>query len=104
MTAYTYILECADGSFYTGSTKDLEKRLNEHENGFGANYTKKRLPLKLMYFEVCDRIDVAFEREKQIQGWNRKKKLALIEGRFSDLPDLSIANRELDSFKRKDHF
>ncbi|HSW53871.1 MAG TPA: GIY-YIG nuclease family protein [Ignavibacteriaceae bacterium] len=46
---FTYILECADGSFYTGSTKDLEKRLREHNNGIGANYTKSRLPVELVY-------------------------------------------------------
>lgn len=57
----------------------------------GANHTKKRLPVELKYFEKYDRIDFAFYREKQVQGWSRAKKEALIEGRFSDLPDLSIA-------------
>lgn len=76
-----YILECADGSFYTGSTKNLDRRLWEHQNLLGANYTKKRLPVKLVYFEEYSRIDEAFYREKQIQGWSRKKKLALIEGK-----------------------
>jgi putative endonuclease len=103
MKAFIYILECTDGSFYTGSTKDLKKRLKQHQNGLGANHTKRRLPVKLVYFEIYERIDIAFEREKQIQGWNRQKKLALIEGRFSDLPDLSIAYRELDNFKRKNN-
>jgi putative endonuclease len=75
---YTYILECADGSYYTGSTKDLELRLWQHQNGEGANHTKKRLPVKLVYVEEFQRIDQAFYREKQIQGWSRKKKEALI--------------------------
>jgi len=73
-----YILECADGSYYTGSTKDLEIRFVQHQAGEGANHTKKRLPVKLVYFEEYPRIDEAFYREKQVQGWSRKKKEALI--------------------------
>ena len=75
-----YILQCCDGTYYTGSTKSLEKRLDQHQNGLGANYTKKNLPVKLIYFEVYSRIDEAFYREKQIQGWSRKKKEALMNG------------------------
>jgi len=89
MKGYTYILECSDGSYYTGSTKNLNKRLEEHQNGEGANYTKKRLPVKLVYYEEYDRIDVAFEREKQIQGWRRKKKKALIDYKLGELSKLS---------------
>ena len=74
-----YILECADGSYYTGSTKDLERRFSEHQNSHGANYTKNRLPVKLVYVEEFSRIDEAFYREKQVQGWSHKKKKALIE-------------------------
>src|SRR6266571_9206810 len=77
---YMYILECADGSYYTGSTKDLERRLWEHQNGLGAKHTAKRLPVKLIYCEECDRVDDAYYREKQVQGWSRKKKQALIAG------------------------
>lgn len=80
MRAYTYILLCADGSFYTGSTKHLERRLMEHQTGEGANHTKKRSPVKLVYYEEYNRIDEAFYQEKQIQGWSRKKKEALING------------------------
>ena len=79
MTAYMYILECADGSYYTGSTLNLRKRLWEHENGEGAAYTKKRLPVNLVYAEPFERVDDAFCREKQVQGWSRRKKRALIE-------------------------
>lgn len=86
---FTYILECNDGSYYTGSTKDLERRLWEHNNSLGANYTKKRLPVKLVYFEEYSRIDDAFYREKQIQGWSKKKKEALIKGENNLLPDLA---------------
>ncbi|MDT0606090.1 GIY-YIG nuclease family protein [Croceitalea rosinachiae] len=94
MKGYTYILECADGSYYTGSTKDLELRLTQHQNGEGANHTKKRLPVELVYVELFQRIDEAFYREKQIQGWSRKKKEALIAGNQNKLPELSIAYRD----------
>jgi len=73
-----YILECCNGSYYTGSTIDLELRLTQHQNGEGANHTKKFLPVRLVYFEEYERIDEAFYREKQVQGWSRKKKEALI--------------------------
>ena len=86
---FTYILECADGTFYTGSTKDLEKRIWQHNNGIGANYTKTRLPADLVYYEEYIRIDEAFYREKQIQGWSRNKKLALIKGKPELLPKLA---------------
>lgn len=95
LKGYTYILLCADGSYYTGSTKDLEKRLNQHRTGKGANHTKKRLPVELLYYEEYSRIDEAFNREKQIQGWNRKKKEALINGKPELLPKLAIAYRDL---------
>lgn len=86
---YTYILECIDGSFYTGSTWDLERRLWQHQQGLGANYTAKRLPVKLIYCEFYDRIDHAFYREKQIQGWSRKKKQALMAGNTNQLHELA---------------
>ncbi len=82
---FVYILECADGTFYTGSTINLDKRLYEHQNGKGANHTKKRLPVNLVYVQEFQRIDDAFYREKQIQGWSRKKKTALINNNFEDL-------------------
>jgi putative endonuclease len=77
---YVYIFECADGSYYTGSTWDLDRRLWEHNNGLGAKHTAKRLPVKLVFCEACDRIEDAYVREKQIQGWSRKKKEALMAG------------------------
>ena len=86
---YVYILECSDGSYYTGSTKDLWHRLREHHDGEAANYTRRRLPVVLVYYEVFDRIDEAFEREKQIQGWRRVKKEALIKRNQERLPQLS---------------
>ena len=86
-----YILECCDGSYYTGSTIDLKKRVVQHQAGEGANHTKNRLPVKLVYHEEYPRIDLAFYREKQVQGWSRKKKEALINGEPHLLPQLAKA-------------
>lgn len=94
MKCYMYILRCADGSYYTGSTKNLERRLQQHQNGDGANFTRKHLPVELVYYEEFDRIDKAFYREKQVQGWSRKKKEALIEGNPRDLHDFSICKND----------
>jgi putative endonuclease len=84
---WAYILECADGSYYVGSTLDLERRVSEHNLGLGATYTRipRRRPVKLVWAAQFDRIDDAFKFEKQVQGWSRAKRTALIEGRFSDL-------------------
>lgn len=86
---YMYILECSDGSYYTGSTKYLATRFMQHATGEGANHTKKHLPVKLVYVEEYNRIDTAFYREKQVQGWSRKKKEALIAGMPERLHELA---------------
>jgi type I restriction enzyme R subunit len=91
---YMYILQCADGSFYTGSTKELALRLQQHKNGEGANFTANNLPVKLVYYETFDRIDEAFAREKQIQKWSRAKKIALIQGDIEKLKQLSKSKSE----------
>jgi len=94
---WMYILECCDGSYYVGSTKDLESRLAQHQNGTGSNYTCKRLPVKLVYCEEYKRIEDAFYREKQVQGWRRAKREALINGRTHLLP--ALARRVFDRRK-----
>ena len=86
---YIYILKCSDNTFYTGSTNNLDARVYQHIIGEGSNYTKKRLPVSLVYAEEIERIDEAFYREKQIQGWSHKKKQALINGDFEKLISLS---------------
>ena len=91
--AWVYILECSDGSYYTGSTIDLERRLWEHNQGLGANFTKRRLHAQLVFAEESESIETAFVREKQVQGWSRAKKRALIEGRWNDLPGLSRSDK-----------
>ncbi len=95
-----YILECSDGSYYVGSTKDLEQRLFEHQEGSGANYTSKRLPVQLVYCEEYERIGDAFHREKQVQGWRRAKREALINGQAKELP--APAKKVFDKTKIRD--
>jgi putative endonuclease len=93
MKGYLYILKCSDDSYYTGSTAYLEFRIAQHQNGEGSNYTKKRLPVELVFSEEFPRIDEAFCREKQVQGWSRAKKEALIKREFGLLPDLSKSKK-----------
>jgi len=84
-----YILKCNDGSYYTGSTRSLDLRIAQHQAGQGVEYTRKRLPVKLVYVEEFQRIDEAYDRERQIKGWSRKKKEALMKGSFDRLRKLS---------------
>ena len=97
MKGYMYILECSNGSYYTGSTIDLKRRINQHQLGEGSNHTKKYLPVRLIYFEEFNRIDEAFYREKQVQNWSRKKKEALINGELNKLITLSMAYKDLNT-------
>jgi len=84
-----YILKCADGSYYVGSTRNLELRLVQHEAGKGSRYTAGRLPVELVYAEEYDRIVDAYAREKQVQNWGRAKREALIDGKSELLSALA---------------
>ena len=92
---WTYLLECADGSFYVGSTFDIERRVSEHHLGLGAAYTRprRRRPVRLAWCAEFGRIDDAYAFEKQLQSWSRAKRQALIEGRLDDLPALARGPR-----------
>ncbi len=70
---YVYILFCSDGSYYTGQTDDLEKRIAEHREGM-CKYTKKRLPIKVVFIQTFSGRDQALVVERQIKGWSRAKK------------------------------
>lgn len=87
--AWMYILKCADGSYYVGSTKNLKLRLAQHQEGVGAKYTSRRLPVELVYSEEYERVADAFNREKQVQNWGRAKREALINGETELLPALA---------------
>ncbi len=85
MAGYMYILLCSNETYYTGSTKYLLTRYDQHIKGQGANYTKRYPPVDLVYYEKYFGVDTAFNREKQIQNWSRAKKEALMDGRIEDL-------------------
>ena len=87
--AFTYIIQCSDGSYYVGSTHDLDKRMKQHQSGQGCLYTKNHRPVKLVYKEEYETYQQAFERERQIHGWSRAKKEALIKGDIDKLKRLS---------------
>jgi len=74
---YVYILKCSDGSYYTGHTDNLEKRISEHQAGSYEGYTASRLPVELIFVETCASRIEALEAERKIKTWNRKKKEAL---------------------------
>ena len=86
---FVYMLRCADGSFYVGSTRNLEARMDQHNSGKGSQYTSNRMPVELVFIEEYDNVGDAYTREKQLQGWGRAKRQKLIELNYEDLPALA---------------
>mgnify|MGYP002113690110 FL=1 len=84
---YTYMLKCSDGTLYTGWTKDLEKRVEAHNSGKGAKYTKARRPVELAYYEEFETKEQAMKREYAIKQLGRKEKQKLIAGKKVKLSD-----------------
>ncbi len=98
---YVYILECNDGSFYVGVTNHPDRRFAEHCEGINSTcYTFRRRPLVMVYCELFADINQAIEWEKQIKGWTRRKKVALINSRWEDLPGLASC-KNLSHFSNK---
>ena len=85
MNWYVYLLKCSDDSFYCGITNNLKERLDEHNAGKGAKYTKTRLPVELVYSEELPDKSSACKREIEIKGWRKEKKETLIAGSSSSL-------------------
>ncbi|MFC3815466.1 GIY-YIG nuclease family protein [Lysobacter sp. GCM10012299] len=77
---WTYMLRCADGSFYLGHTDDIERRMDQHHGGQHACYTQRRRPVTLVFSQEFPTREEALVAERQIKGWSRAKKLALIDG------------------------
>ena len=89
-TYIVYIAECKDWNYYIGITNDLERRLWEHTTGQDIeSYTYSRRPVELKYFETFIDGNQAIAREKQLKGWSRKKKQALIAENFEKLKELA---------------
>ncbi|ATD69847.1 MULTISPECIES: GIY-YIG nuclease family protein [Gordonia] len=90
MSGFVYILECADGSLYVGSTRNVEHRVNQHMSGKGSRYTRSRLPVRLVYQREFPHIGEAHAAERRLHGWSRAKRRALVEGRMELLPGLAM--------------
>lgn len=89
-TYYVYILKCSDGTYYTGITSNLTKRVQEHQTGrHNDSYTYSRRPVKLLYYAEFTNGQMAIDTEKQIKKWSKAKKEALINNQFDHLPNLA---------------
>jgi predicted GIY-YIG superfamily endonuclease len=99
---YVYILKCADGSYYTGSTVDLEHRLAEHQTGVYEGYTSSRRPVELVWSLQVQSENDAFLLERQIKGWSRAKKEALIGSDFQAIHEIVKAERKRRARKKRE--
>jgi predicted GIY-YIG superfamily endonuclease len=102
MSFQVYILRCADGSYYTGHTDDLEKRIAQHQMGEIEGYTLTRLPVTLVFAEELPSREEALAYERQVKGWSRRKKEALIRGDWAEVIRLAHKGRALTSSARTD--
>ena len=96
MQFWSYMLRCSDGQYYVGQTDDLERRIAQHQSGHFTGFTYKRRPVELVWSECFQTRAEALEVERQIKGWRRDKKQALINGDWELLSTLSrtgISNR-----------
>ena len=89
MSFWVYILRCADNSYYTGHTDNLEQRIGGHQNGLCGGYTVSRLPVELVFSQECSTREEALAAERQIKGWSRKKKEAMIRGDWAEVSRLA---------------
>jgi putative endonuclease len=88
-----YILECCDGAYYVGLAQDVLTRLDVHSSGNGPSFTAERLSVRLVYQEAFETLVEATRREKQLKGWSRAKKAALIAKDFKRLSELSACHQ-----------
>jgi predicted GIY-YIG superfamily endonuclease len=100
MSFFVYVLHCSDGTFYTGHTDDLNKRLYEHQTKINSCYTSSRLPINLIYYETFGSRDEAIAAEQQIKGWSRAKKQALVDGNFKQIKFLAKRPRRQEFILR----
>ena len=98
MTSFwVYMLKCSDGSYYVGSTDDLERRIGEHQSGLFAGYTSRRLPIELAWATEMPTRDDAIVRERQIKNWSRAKKEALIASDWKQITMLARGRNRTES-------
>ena len=88
-----YILKCADDSFYVGHTDNLPQRIERHNTGRASAWTESRLPIKLVYKEICENKKDAVRRERQIKKWSQMKKQVLVDGNLQRLKAVNKVSR-----------
>lgn len=86
---WVYILHCADGSYYTGHTDNIEKRMAQHQSGESVGYTATRRPVELVWSQECYTREEALSAERQLKGWSRKKKEAMMRGDWTEVSRLA---------------
>ncbi len=91
---WVYVLRCADGSYYTGHTDNLDARVGLHQAGECDGYTSSRLPVELVWSQECSTRDEALSAEMQIKGWSRKKKEAMMRGDWDEVSRLAISKSQ----------
>lgn len=100
---YVYILKCADNSYYTGVTNNLELRIKQHNIGLNpSSYTYSRRPVELVFMNEFKYIDQAIAFEKQIKGWSRRKKEAIIQNEWGELKELASCKNETSHLNKSD--
>jgi predicted GIY-YIG superfamily endonuclease len=99
--SHVYILKCADGSYYCGSTENLERRLSEHQKGYYKGYTFLRRPVTLVWSSEFPDRHSAFEFERKVKGWTRAKKEALIRGGWDGIHLVVKRERKTREARRK---
>jgi predicted GIY-YIG superfamily endonuclease len=97
LASWVYILKCADASYYVGCTTEIDQRFGQHQDGTLGGYTSSRRPVEMVWADEFPTIDQAITVERQLKGWSRAKKEALIRGEFDSLPALSGS-----SFRRRE--
>ena len=97
MAFWAYMLRCADGRYYVGHTDALEQRVAQHEAGRGSSYTAKRLPVTIVWSQDFASQDETLAAERQIKGWSRAKKEALIAGDWQRLHELAVSREACPS-------
>jgi predicted GIY-YIG superfamily endonuclease len=92
MAFWVYILRCADDSYYTGHTDNLNQRISEHQAGTSPGYTSHRLPVEYVWSQECSSREEALTAERQVKNWSRKKKEVMIRGDWSEVSTLAKKN------------
>jgi putative endonuclease len=86
---YLYMLKCSDGSYYVGSTRNLDARMSQHDAGNGSAYTSARMPVELVFAAEFDSVREAWEMERRVHGWSRAKRQALITSDWNQIRRLA---------------